>query len=138
MAGGLLTDLYELNMAASYLRRGMTGPATFSLFVRQLPADRGFLIAAGLEDCLRFLEEFSFTGGDLAYLRREQGYGEDTLRAFEGLRFTGEVWAVPEGRVVFAGELWVPKTCVTWADALESAVPCPVPGEPVSGRPDVR
>jgi len=46
MAGGLLTDLYELNMAASYLRRGMTGPATFSLFVRQLPADRGFLIAA--------------------------------------------------------------------------------------------
>ncbi len=104
MAGGLLTDLYELNMAASYLRRGMTGLATFSLFVRQLPADRGFLVAAGLEDCLRFLEEFSFTGGDLDYLRREQGYGEDALRAFEGLRFTGEVWAVPEGRVVFAGE----------------------------------
>jgi len=104
MAGGLLTDLYELNMAASYLRRGMTGPATFSLFVRQLPADRGFLVAAGLEDGLRFLEEFSFTGGDLDYLRREQGYGEDALRAFEGLRFTGEVWAVPEGRVVFAGE----------------------------------
>ena len=104
MAGGLLTDLYELNMAASYLRRGMTGLATFSLFIRQLPADRGFLVAAGLEDCLRFLEEFSFTGGDLAYLRREQGYGEDALRAFAGLRFTGEVWAVPEGRVVFAGE----------------------------------
>ena len=104
MAGGLLTDLYELNMAASYLRRGMTGLATFSLFVRQLPADRGFLVAAGLEDCLRFLEEFSFTGGDLDYLRREQGYGEDTLRAFGGLRFTGEVWAVPEGRAVFAGE----------------------------------
>ena len=104
MAGGLLTDLYELNMAASYLRRGMTGPATFSLFVRRLPADRGFLVAAGLEDGLRFLEEFSFPGGDLAYLRREQGYGEDALRAFEGLRFTGEVWAVPEGRVVFAGE----------------------------------
>ena len=104
MAGGLLTDLYELNMAASYLRRGMTGLATFSLFVRQLPADRGFLVAAGLEDCLRFLEEFSFTGGDPDYLRREQGYREDALRAFAGLRFTGEVWAVPEGRVVFAGE----------------------------------
>ena len=104
MAGGLLTDLYELNMAASYLRRGMAGLATFSLFVRQLPADRGFLVAAGLEDCLRFLQEFSFTGADLDYLRREQGYGEDALRAFEGLRFTGEVRAVPEGRVVFAGE----------------------------------
>ena len=53
MPGGLLTDLYELNMAVSYLRRGMTGPATFSLFVRRLPPDRGFLSAAGLEDCLR-------------------------------------------------------------------------------------
>ena len=104
MPGGLLTDLYELNMAASYLRRAMAGPATFSLFVRRLPADRGFLVAAGLEDCLRFLEDFGFTGDDLDYLRRAQGYGEVTVRAFAGLRFTGEVWAVPEGRVVFAGE----------------------------------
>jgi nicotinate phosphoribosyltransferase len=104
MAGGLLTDLYELNMAASYLQRAMTGSATFSLFVRRLPADRGFLVAAGLEDCLRFLEDFSFTPQDLDYLRRTQDYGEDTLRAFAGLRFTGEVRAVPEGRVVFAGE----------------------------------
>jgi len=104
VAGGLLTDLYELNMAASYLRRGMTGPATFSLFVRQLPAERGFLVAAGLEDCLQFLESFSFTTEDLDYLRRAQGYGEDVLRALAGLRFTGEVRAVPEGRVVFAGE----------------------------------
>ena len=104
MAGGLLTDLYELNMAASYLRRAMTRMATFSLFVRLLPADRGFLVAAGLEDCLGFLEDFAFTSEDLDYLRRAQGYGEETLRAFAGLRFTGEVWAVPEGRVVFAGE----------------------------------
>jgi len=102
--GGLLTDLYELNMAASYLRRSMTGQATFSLFVRELPPGRGFLVAAGLEDCLRFLEDFSFTEQDLGYLRQAHGYGEDTLRAFAGLRFTGDVWAVPEGRVVFAGE----------------------------------
>jgi len=102
--GGLLTDLYELNMAASYLRRSMTGQATFSLFVRALPPGRGFLVAAGLADCLRFLEDFSFTEDDLGYLRRAQGYGEDILRAFAGLRFTGEVWAVPEGQVVFAGE----------------------------------
>jgi len=102
--GGLLTDLYELNMAASYLRRSMTGPATFSLFVRDLPPCRGFLVAAGLADCLQFLEDFSFTQEDLDHLRRARGYGEDTLRAFAGLRFTGEVRAVPEGRVVFAGE----------------------------------
>jgi len=102
--GGLLADLYELNMAASYLRRAMTGPATFSLFVRRLPPGRGFLVAAGLEGCLQFLEGFSFTGEDLGYLRRVQGYGEDTLAAFARLRFTGDVQAVPEGRVVFAGE----------------------------------
>ena len=104
MPGGLLTDLYELNMAASYLRRSMTGPATFSLFVRTLPPGRGFLVAAGLADCLQFLEGFSFTPDDLGYLRQARGYGQDTLRAFAGLRFTGDVHAVPEGRVVFAGE----------------------------------
>jgi nicotinate phosphoribosyltransferase len=102
--GGLLTDLYELNMAASYLRRSMTGTAAFSLFVRDLPPGRGFLVAAGLEDCLAFLEDFSFTADDLSYLRHARGYREDTLHAFAGLRFSGDVWAVPEGRVVFAGE----------------------------------
>jgi nicotinate phosphoribosyltransferase len=68
--GGLLTDLYELNMAASYLRRSMTGQATFSLFVRKLPPGRGFLVAAGLADCLQFLEDFSFTPDDLATCAR--------------------------------------------------------------------
>jgi nicotinate phosphoribosyltransferase len=86
VAGGLLTDLYELNMAASYLRRAMTGEATFSLFARRLPPGRGFLIAAGLEDCLAFLESFSFTGDDLAYLRRTQDYDEATLEQFARLR----------------------------------------------------
>lgn len=60
MPGGLLTDLYELNMAASYLARGMSEPAVFSLFVRKLPPNRGLLVAAGLEDCLSFLERFGF------------------------------------------------------------------------------
>ena len=104
MPGGLLTDLYELNMAVSYLRRGMTGPATFSLFARRLPPDRGFLIAAGLEDCLAFLEQFSFTADDLAWLSEAQGFADQDLAALRELRFTGEVWAVPEGTAVFAGE----------------------------------
>lgn len=104
MPGGLLADLYELNMAASYLRRDMTGPATFSLFVRRLPPGRGFLVAAGLEDCLAFLDEFSFTSEDLTYLHRVRGFDDAALRALSGLRFTGDVHAVPEGRVVLAGE----------------------------------
>ena len=101
---GLRTDLYELNMAASYLRRGMVGPATFSLFVRRLPADRGFLVAAGLQECLAFLEGFRFGDGELAWLHHEQGFDQATVAALGGLRFTGDVWAVPEGRVVFADE----------------------------------
>jgi nicotinate phosphoribosyltransferase len=103
MAGGLRTDLYELNMAASYLRRGMDGPATFSLYVRDMPKQRGFLVAAGLDDCLRFLESFSFEEDDLEYLRRI-GFDMSAVDAFRDVRFGGEVWAVPEGRIVHAQE----------------------------------
>ena len=102
--GGLVTDLYELNMAAVYLRRGMTGPATFSLFVRKLPPGRGFLVAAGLADCLDFLERFGFAPEDLAWLRDTLGLDGATIAALSRLRFSGDVWAVPEGRVVLAGE----------------------------------
>src|SRR6266571_964038 len=104
MPGGLLTDLYELNMAASYLRRGMTGLATFSLFVRRLPPERGFLVAAGLADCLDFLESIRFEDDDLVYLRDALGFDAEALDAFRDLRFTGDVWAMPEGRLVFANE----------------------------------
>ncbi len=103
MPGALLTDLYELNMAASYLRRDMTGPATFSLYVRNLPPFRGFLVAAGLEACLDALESFSFDEDELGYLRTI-GFDEQDVEAFRGVRFDGEVWAVPEGRIVHASE----------------------------------
>jgi nicotinate phosphoribosyltransferase len=102
--GALLTDLYELNMAASYLRRDMRQEATFSLFVRTLPPNRGFLVAAGLEPCLGFLEGFGFPEEDLDYLGRELGFADDVLDAFAALRFEGDVWAVPEGRIVHANE----------------------------------
>jgi nicotinate phosphoribosyltransferase len=103
MSGALLTDLYELNMAASYLRRGMDGLATFSLYVRGLPKQRGFLVAAGLEACLDFLETVSFDDADLAYLA-SVGFDDRALEDFRGLRFDGEVWAVPEGRIVYSEE----------------------------------
>jgi nicotinate phosphoribosyltransferase len=103
MSGALLTDLYELNMAVSYLRRGMKGPATFSLYVRNLPRRRGFLVASGLEPCLAFLESFEFDDADLDYLG-SIGFDGEALDALRGLGFEGEVWAAPEGRIVFAGE----------------------------------
>ena len=104
MGRALHTDLYELNMVASYLKRGMAGPATFSLFVRSLPPQWGFLVACGLEQCLQYLEDVRFSEEDLEYLRRECGYDEETLRGFAELRFTGSVRALPEGTIVFADE----------------------------------
>ena len=101
---GLLTDLYELNMAVSYLQRGMGGEATFSLFIRQLPPTRGFLVAAGLEPALDFLEGFGLSETELDYLGTELGFEDPVLDALGALRFTGDVWAVPEGRVVYANE----------------------------------
>jgi nicotinate phosphoribosyltransferase len=123
VAGGLLTDLYELNMAASYLRRGMTGEATFSMSVRRLPKTRGFLIAAGLEDCLAFLESFSFSPDELGFLRRTQDYGEAVLEQFSRLRFTGVVRAVPEGTAVFGAEPLLEVTApIAEAQLVETAL----------------
>lgn len=101
---GLFTDLYELRMASSYLRRGMTDTAVFSLFVRDLPPRRGFLVAAGLSEALAYLADFGFGDEDLAWLRREVGLDGQTLAALRAMRFTGDVFAVPEGRLVFADE----------------------------------
>jgi nicotinate phosphoribosyltransferase len=101
---GLLTDLYELNMAASYWRRDMNDQATFNLFVRRLPPTRGFLVAAGIESCLDFLHELRFDEDDLRYLSETLGFTARDLEAFRRFKFTGDVWAVPEGRVALAGE----------------------------------
>jgi nicotinate phosphoribosyltransferase len=103
MGRALFTDLYELDMAGSYLRRGMTATATFSLFVRELPPTRGFLVAAGLEDCIDDLEAFAFGAEDTAWMA-SHGFPEDMVEALRDVRFTGDVDAVPEGRVVLAGE----------------------------------
>ena len=104
VSGLLLTDLYELRMAASYLRRGMRGLATFSLFVRRLPPERGFVVAAGLEDCISFLSAFGASHRERVALSEMDGLTPADRRALGRLRFTGDVWAVPEGHVVFENE----------------------------------
>src|SRR2546425_1016937 len=91
-------------MTTSYLRRGMTGTATFSLFVRSLPSARGFLVAAGFESCLDRLQDFRFEEDDIRYLRDALRYEPRDLEAFRRLRFTGDIWAIPEGRIALAGE----------------------------------
>ena len=101
----LSTDFYELTMIAGYHAAGLTAPATFELYVRELPANRPFLIAAGLEQALDYLEHLRFSKDDISYLR--------SLPALQGVRpeffdeylpqfrFNGDVWAIDEGTPVF-------------------------------------
>lgn len=103
-AAALVTDLYEVTMALAYLREGLTASATFSLFARELPAERGFLVAAGLADVVDILESFTVDENDLARFAAVLECPVVDLAPLRDLRFTGDVWAVPEGRVVFAGE----------------------------------
>lgn len=100
----LLTDLYQLTMLQSYWRRGMGEPATFDLFVRHLPANRRFLVACGLEQALAYLEALRFEPDAIDHLRSLGRFDPEFLGWLSGLRFTGEVWAVPEGEVCFARE----------------------------------
>jgi len=100
----LLTDLYELTMAASYFRHDMRERATFDLFVRSLPERRNFLIASGLEQALEYLETMTFDEESLTYLRSLGMFENDFLDYLGELRFTGDVHAIEEGEAVFDGE----------------------------------
>ena len=104
---GLLTDLYELTMAAGYFETGFEARATFELFVRHLPKQRNYLVAAGLEQVLEFLENVSFTPDEVEYVRRLPVFRNIRDGFFDYLakfRFTGDVWAMPEGTLMFPGE----------------------------------
>jgi nicotinate phosphoribosyltransferase len=104
---GLLTDLYELTMAAGYLQTRFDAHATFELFVRHLPAQRNYLVAAGLEQALQYLENVNFTAEEIDYLRRHPMFRHIRPEFFDYLakfRFSGDVWSMPEGSLVFPGE----------------------------------
>jgi nicotinate phosphoribosyltransferase len=100
----LLTDLYQLTMLQAYWREGLEGRAAFSLFFRRLPRSRNYLIACGLDPVLRYLEELRFTDEALDYLRGLGTFGVPFLDWLATLRFTGDVYAIPEGMPVFPQE----------------------------------
>ncbi len=100
----LFTDLYELTMGASYHKHGLVEPATFDLFVRRLPAKRGYLVACGLEQALDYLETFHFEEQALEYLATLELFDDSFLEHLGRLRFTGEVRAIPEGELAFPEE----------------------------------
>ena len=100
----LLTDLYQLTMAQGYLQSQRMASATFSLFVRSYPPNRGYFVSAGLQDVLEFFEQFQIDSAGIDYLRSRRIFTDEFLDFLKGLKFTGEVWAIPEGRLFFKDE----------------------------------
>lgn len=100
----LLLDLYELTMAASFFERKVELRATFDLFIRTLPKNRSFFVAAGIENALRFLDDFSFSQQDIDFLKQKGIFKDAFLDYLKTLRFTGSVHGLPEGTVFFPNE----------------------------------
>ncbi len=104
LAPELLTDLYELTMAASYFRESMDQEATFSLFIRGYPECRSYFVSSGLEHLLEIIPQYRFRRDSLAYLKAMGRFSPAFLDYLQGFRFTGTVRAIPEGRIFFANE----------------------------------
>jgi len=99
----LFTDYYELTMCASYFDNKNFEPATFDLFIRRLPENRSYFLFAGLEEALQYLQNITFTDEHLMYLKK-LGFSYDFLEYLHDFKFTGDVWAVPEGTISFPNE----------------------------------
>ena len=100
----LLTDLYELTMLESYFAEGMNDTAVFDLFIRRMPEKRNYFVACGLEHVLQYLEALAFSDEAIEYLRSLDRFSNGFVENLRTFRFTGDVYAVPEGTVVFANE----------------------------------
>ncbi len=100
----LMTDLYELTMAASYFEHGLNPEATFSLFIRDYPKYRNYFVAAGLADLVTYLETFGYCDSDIDYLHRTGTFKDDFLDFLKSLSFHGQLAALPEGTIFFVDE----------------------------------
>jgi len=100
----LLTDLYQLTMLQGYIEEGLHDEAVFEFYVRQMPENRSFFVAAGLESCLRFLENLAFTEEELRYLEGTKRFSSALIAYLRTLRFNGDVHGLPEGTVFFPNE----------------------------------
>ncbi|HHT9129650.1 MAG TPA: nicotinate phosphoribosyltransferase [Candidatus Brocadiaceae bacterium] len=104
---GIVTDLYQLTMAMGYFGHNMHNNATFELFVRNLPKNRSYLVTAGLEQALHYLTHIKFSAENIKFLRRLPIFEQVNHKFFEYLknfRFSGSVYAMPEGTIAFADE----------------------------------
>lgn len=100
----LLTDLYELTMMQGYFERGECETVVFDVFFRTNPNKAGYSITAGLEQVIDYIKNLNFTYDDVAYLRNLKIFSDDFLHYLSGFHFSGDIYAIPEGTVVFPKE----------------------------------
>ncbi|MBE7001401.1 MAG: nicotinate phosphoribosyltransferase [Ruminococcaceae bacterium] len=101
----MLCDFYELTMGNGYFEKGYKDKICyFDVFFRQCPDNGGFAIAAGLEQIIDYIQNLHFSAADIDYLRKRNLFSEDFLKYLEDFRFTGDIWAVPEGTPIFPKE----------------------------------
>ena len=120
----LVTDFYELTMSNSYFLKNMHNTiAYFDVFFRQIPDNGGYVICAGLEQIIDYIKDLKFDDEDIAYLKGLNKFSNDFLNYLKNLKFTGDVWAIPEGSVVFPNEpLITIKAPIIEAQILETMI----------------
>ena len=118
----LVADFYEYTMANGYFNKNMQDRiAYFDVFFRKVPDEGGYAIVAGLEQIINYIRNLSFDEEDISYLRKQNKFSEEFLSYLENFRFTGDIWAIPEGTVVFPNEpLITVKAPIIQAQLLET------------------
>ena len=118
----LVADFYEYTMANGYFNKNMEDRiAYFDVFFRKVPDEGGYAIVAGLEQIINYIINLSFDEEDISYLRKQNKFSEEFLNYLENFRFTGDIWAIPEGTVVFPNEpLITVKAPIIQAQLLET------------------
>ena len=122
----LVADFYEFTMSNGYFVKNMTNQiAYFDLFFREIPDNGGYVIFAGLEQIIDYVKNLSFNDDDINYLKNKNIFSDDFLNYLKSFKFTGDIWAVPEGTVVFPNEpLITVKAPIIEAQLLETTLLC--------------
>ena len=117
----MIADFYEFTMANGYLEKNMNDIAYFDVFFRKIPDNGGFAIFAGLEQIINFIKDFSFSKEDINYLEGRKIFSKKFINYLSNFKFTGDIWAIPEGTVVFPNEpLITVKAPIIEAQLLET------------------
>ncbi len=120
----LVTDFYELTMSNAYFEKGMQNNVVyFDVFFRQIPDNGGYAICAGLEQIIDYVKNIKFTKDDISYLKSLNKFSQDFLDYLKSFKFTGSIWAIPEGTVIFPNEpLITVKAPIIEAQLLETTI----------------